>query len=127
MNLSPEARSLAAVVAVVIVLWFTEALPLAVTALLGAAACVLLGVARPPIEAAKATQSISPVAKAGAGRRPVRVPASSMAVSMPATIATIIAAVTVLEMKALIKADTTATAARIRRGRSPTHGTASTA
>ena len=45
MNLSPEARSLAAVVAVVIVLWFTEALPLAVTALLGAAACVLLGVA----------------------------------------------------------------------------------
>ncbi|MFM8984530.1 MAG: SLC13 family permease [Planctomycetia bacterium] len=45
MDLTPEAQRLAAVVAVVVVLWFTEALPLAVTALLGAAACVLLGVA----------------------------------------------------------------------------------
>ncbi|MCE2727221.1 MAG: DASS family sodium-coupled anion symporter [Planctomycetaceae bacterium] len=43
--LTPEAWRLAAIVAVVIVLWCTEALPLAVTALLGAAACVLLGVA----------------------------------------------------------------------------------
>jgi sodium-dependent dicarboxylate transporter 2/3/5 len=43
--LTPEAWTLAAIVAVVVVLWFTEALPLAVTALLGAAACVLLGVA----------------------------------------------------------------------------------
>jgi sodium-dependent dicarboxylate transporter 2/3/5 len=44
-GLTPEAWRLAAIVAVVIVLWFTEALPMAVTALLGAAACVLLGVA----------------------------------------------------------------------------------
>lgn len=44
-GLTPEAGTLAAIVAVVVVLWFTEALPLAVTALLGAAACVLLGVA----------------------------------------------------------------------------------
>lgn len=43
--LSPEAASLAVIVAVVIVLWVTEALPLAVTALLGAVACVLAGVA----------------------------------------------------------------------------------
>jgi sodium-dependent dicarboxylate transporter 2/3/5 len=43
--LTPEAWRLAAIVAAVVVLWFTEALPLAVTALLGAAACVLLGVA----------------------------------------------------------------------------------
>lgn len=43
--LTPEAWRLAAIVAVVVVLWCTEALPLAVTALLGAAACVLLGVA----------------------------------------------------------------------------------
>jgi len=43
--LTPEAQRLAAIVAVVVVLWFTEALPLAVTALLGAAACVVLGVA----------------------------------------------------------------------------------
>jgi sodium-dependent dicarboxylate transporter 2/3/5 len=45
MDLTPEAQRLAVIVAVVVVLWFTEALPLAVTALLGAAACVLLGVA----------------------------------------------------------------------------------
>ena len=43
--LSPEAHRLAAVLAAVVVLWVTEALPLPVTALLGAAACVLLQVA----------------------------------------------------------------------------------
>jgi sodium-dependent dicarboxylate transporter 2/3/5 len=45
MDLSPEAQRLAVIVAVVVVLWFTEALPLAVTALLGAVACVIAGVA----------------------------------------------------------------------------------
>ncbi|MFM8494940.1 MAG: SLC13 family permease [Planctomycetia bacterium] len=45
MDLSPEAQRLAFIVVAVIVLWFTEALPLAVTALLGAAACVVAGVA----------------------------------------------------------------------------------
>ena len=45
MDLSPEAQRLAPIVVAVIVLWFTEALPLAVTALLGAAACVVAGVA----------------------------------------------------------------------------------
>jgi sodium-dependent dicarboxylate transporter 2/3/5 len=45
MELSPEAQRLALIVVAVIVLWFTEALPLAVTALLGAAACVVAGVA----------------------------------------------------------------------------------
>jgi len=40
-----EAHRLAAVMATVIVLWLTEALPMPVTALLGAAACVLLRVA----------------------------------------------------------------------------------
>mgnify|MGYP006274131111 CR=1 FL=1 len=45
MDLMPKAQALAAVIAVVVVLWFTEALPLAVTALAGAAACVILGVA----------------------------------------------------------------------------------
>ena len=45
MPLSPEAQTLAVIVAVVVVLWVTEALPLAVTALVGAAACVLTGVA----------------------------------------------------------------------------------
>ena len=44
-GLTPEAWTLAAIVGGVVVLWFTEALPLAVTAMLGAAACVLLGVA----------------------------------------------------------------------------------
>ncbi|MEO8090494.1 MAG: DASS family sodium-coupled anion symporter [Gemmatimonadales bacterium] len=43
--LPPAAHRLAAVLGAVVVLWVTEALPLAVTALLGAAACVLLGVA----------------------------------------------------------------------------------
>ena len=43
--LSPEAHRLAAVMGAVVVLWVTEALPLPVTALLGAAACVVLAVA----------------------------------------------------------------------------------
>jgi solute carrier family 13 (sodium-dependent dicarboxylate transporter), member 2/3/5 len=43
--LTPEAHRLAAVMAMVIILWVTEALPLPVTALLGASACVILGVA----------------------------------------------------------------------------------
>jgi len=45
MELSPEALRLAVIVAAVVVLWFTEALPLAITALLGAVACVVSGVA----------------------------------------------------------------------------------
>ncbi|NBT14039.1 MAG: anion transporter, partial [Planctomycetia bacterium] len=45
MELSPEAQRLAPIVVAVVVLWLTEALPLAVTALLGAAACVVAGVA----------------------------------------------------------------------------------
>lgn len=44
-GLSSEAHRLAAVLGAVVVLWMTEALPLPVTALLGAAACVVLGVA----------------------------------------------------------------------------------
>ena len=44
-GLSPEAHRLAAILAAVVVLWVTEALPLPVTALCGAAACVLLQVA----------------------------------------------------------------------------------
>ncbi|HEV8176664.1 MAG TPA: hypothetical protein VGP44_03140, partial [Gemmatimonadales bacterium] len=44
-TLPPPAHRLAAVLGAVVVLWVTEALPLAVTALLGAAVCVLLGVA----------------------------------------------------------------------------------
>jgi sodium-dependent dicarboxylate transporter 2/3/5 len=44
-GLSPEAHRLAAVLAAVVVLWVTEALPLPVTALLGASACVVLQVA----------------------------------------------------------------------------------
>ena len=44
-GLSPAAHRLAAVMAAVIVLWVTEALPLPVTALLGAAASVVLDVA----------------------------------------------------------------------------------
>ncbi len=43
--LSPAAHRLGAVLATVVVLWVTEALPLPVTALLGAAACVILGIA----------------------------------------------------------------------------------
>jgi sodium-dependent dicarboxylate transporter 2/3/5 len=44
-GLKPEAHRLAAVMASVVVLWITEALPLPVTALVGAAACVVLRVA----------------------------------------------------------------------------------
>ncbi|MET0625746.1 MAG: DASS family sodium-coupled anion symporter [Pyrinomonadaceae bacterium] len=44
-GLKPEAHRLAAVMAAVVVLWITEALPLPATALLGAAACVVLRVA----------------------------------------------------------------------------------
>ena len=45
MDLTPEAQALAPILILVMVLWVTEALPLAVTALLGAVACVLAGVA----------------------------------------------------------------------------------
>ena len=45
MMLSPEAQSLAAILVAVIALWVTESLPLPVTALLGAVACVVAGVA----------------------------------------------------------------------------------
>jgi len=44
-DLPPEAHRLAAVLALVIVFWVTEAIPLGVTALLGAALAVVLGVA----------------------------------------------------------------------------------
>jgi sodium-dependent dicarboxylate transporter 2/3/5 len=44
-GLTPQAHRLAAVLAGVVILWVTEALPLSVTALLGAAMCVVLGVA----------------------------------------------------------------------------------
>jgi sodium-dependent dicarboxylate transporter 2/3/5 len=44
-GLSLEAHRLAAVLGAVVVLWVSEALPLSVTALLGAALCVVLGVA----------------------------------------------------------------------------------
>jgi solute carrier family 13 (sodium-dependent dicarboxylate transporter), member 2/3/5 len=45
MPLSPEALTLAPILLLVVVLWVTEALPLAVTALLGAVLCVVAGVA----------------------------------------------------------------------------------
>ena len=44
-GLSPEAHRLAAVMAAVVILWLTEALPLPVTAVLGPAVCVILRVA----------------------------------------------------------------------------------
>ncbi|MFL5382393.1 MAG: SLC13 family permease [Longimicrobiaceae bacterium] len=44
-GLKPEAHRLAAVMAAVVVLWITEALPMPATALLGSAACVVLRVA----------------------------------------------------------------------------------
>ena len=50
LDLSPEAHRLAAVVALVIVFWVTEALPLAVTALLGPTLAVIFQVA--PVGAA---------------------------------------------------------------------------
>lgn len=45
MDLSPEATRLAVILAGVVVLWVTEALPLPVTALAGVVACVVAGVA----------------------------------------------------------------------------------
>lgn len=44
-SLKPEAHSLAAIIAVVIILWICESLPMPVTALIGAALCILLKVA----------------------------------------------------------------------------------
>lgn len=44
-SLSPQAHRLAAVLAAVVVLWITEALPLATTALLGLIACIVLQIA----------------------------------------------------------------------------------
>lgn len=44
-GLSPEGRTLSAILAAMAILWVTEPLPLPVTALLGAVLCVLLGVA----------------------------------------------------------------------------------
>ena len=44
-NLKPEAHSLAAIISVVIILWICESLPMPVTALIGAALCVLFKVA----------------------------------------------------------------------------------
>lgn len=44
-SLSPQAHSLAAIMAAVVVLWVTEALPMPVTALIGAVGCVVLRVA----------------------------------------------------------------------------------
>ena len=43
--LSPEAHRLAAIMAAVVILWISEALPMPVTALIGAVACVVLKVA----------------------------------------------------------------------------------
>lgn len=44
-SLSPEAHRLAAIMAAVVILWVTEALPMPVTAIIGAVACVVLRVA----------------------------------------------------------------------------------
>ncbi len=44
-GISPEAQKLAAILAVVLVFWLTEAVPIPITALLGAALCVFLNVA----------------------------------------------------------------------------------
>ncbi|QQS40106.1 MAG: DASS family sodium-coupled anion symporter [Acidobacteriota bacterium] len=44
-ELKPEAHSLAAVIAAVIILWICESLPMPVTALIGAAMCVIFNVA----------------------------------------------------------------------------------
>src|SRR5688572_16678713 len=45
LNLKPEAHSLAAIISAVIILWICESLPMPVTALTGAALCVLFKVA----------------------------------------------------------------------------------
>jgi sodium-dependent dicarboxylate transporter 2/3/5 len=44
-HLSPEAHHLAAIASGVVILWFCESLPLAVTAMIGPAVCVVAGVA----------------------------------------------------------------------------------
>jgi sodium-dependent dicarboxylate transporter 2/3/5 len=44
-SLSPEAHRLAAIMAAVVILWVTEALPMPVTALIGSVACVVMRVA----------------------------------------------------------------------------------
>src|SRR5687768_12041069 len=44
-SLTPQAHALAAIMALVVVLWVTEALPMPVTALIGAVLCVVLRVA----------------------------------------------------------------------------------
>lgn len=44
-SLKPEAHSLGAIIAAVVVLWICESLPMPVTALMGAAACIVLQVA----------------------------------------------------------------------------------
>jgi solute carrier family 13 (sodium-dependent dicarboxylate transporter), member 2/3/5 len=54
-GLEPRAHRLAAVMAAVVVLWVTEALPMPVTALLGVAACV-------PLEIAPAKEAFAPFA-----------------------------------------------------------------
>lgn len=46
-GLTPAAHRLAAIMSAVVVLWITEALPMPVTALLGACACVICGVVPP--------------------------------------------------------------------------------
>lgn len=45
LELKPEAHNLAAIIAVVIILWICESLPMPVTALIGAALCILFKVA----------------------------------------------------------------------------------
>lgn len=45
LNLKPEAHSLAAIIAVVIIFWICESLPMPVTALIGAALCIAFRVA----------------------------------------------------------------------------------
>lgn len=45
LNLKPEAHSLAAIIAVVIIFWICESLPMPVTALIGAALCIVFKVA----------------------------------------------------------------------------------
>lgn len=44
-GLSPEAHQLLGILALMVILWITEAIPLPVTALLGPALCVLMGIA----------------------------------------------------------------------------------
>ena len=45
LNLKPEAHNLAAIISVIIILWICESLPMPVTALIGAALCVIFKVA----------------------------------------------------------------------------------